>query len=63
MVQEKPMFSNASIKRPRNPPRCIIVLILDSRMFDHFLLADELFTKVLQALKLVYQFILTYVEN
>ena len=41
-INGKPTFFNGRRSLPRNPPDCII---FNTSAFDHFSLADELFTK------------------
>ena len=45
-IKSKPDFNNVSRSLTRNPLDC---LILDSWVFDNFILADKLFTKTLQS--------------
>ena len=47
-IKGKPVFSNDPRSLPRTPSDCTI---LDSWVFDNFILADELFTKALWALE------------
>ena len=48
-IKDKPVFSNGPIYLPRNLPDCTV---LDSSIFDNFILADELIAKRLRILKI-----------
>ena len=62
LFKDKLVFSNDLKSLPKNPPNCTI---LDSWIFENFILADERFAKALriESLKLVYQLIIIYVLN
>ena len=47
-IKGKPVFSNGPKSLPKNPLDCPI---LSNRVFDNFILTDELFPKALQSLK------------
>ena len=47
-IKGKPIFSNGSRRLPRNPPDCTI---LESWVFDNFILTDKLFAKALRSLE------------
>ena len=47
-IKGNPVFNNGPKSLPNNPPDC---RILSNWAFDTFILADELFTKVLRSLK------------
>ena len=57
-LKDTPIFNNFPGSLPRNPPKCII---LDSWVFNKFIIADELFAKASQ--NLVYQWIIIYAGN
>ena len=46
LINDRPVFSNESRSLPINPPDCTI---LESRIFDNFILVDELFRKALRS--------------
>ena len=55
-----PLLTHYFIKKITKSPR---YTILDSLVFDDFILADELFAKALQISKLVYQLKINHKEN
>ena len=57
--KRKPVFCNGPTNLPINSPDCSP---LKNWVFYNFVLADELFPKVYQALKPFYQLIIIYVE-
>ena len=47
-IKHNPVFSNGLKSLPKNHPACSI---LSNRVFDNFILANELFAKALRSLK------------
>ena len=47
-IKSNPVFSNGPKSLPKNPPECSAIW---NRVFDNFVLVDELFAKALQSLE------------
>ena len=60
MIKGKPVFNNNLRSLPRNFP---IYTILDSWVFDSFILGDEPFAKVLWRLETYVSVVIIYAEN
>ena len=59
-INDNLIFNNWPRSLPRNRLRCTI---LDSWLFDDFILADELFAKTLESFETSNQVIIVYAEN